>query len=304
MILLVGAGGYLGSILTKSFIESGHNVITVSNTFQWEKLPSESRYHCTAGMFDFYSHEIKNVTTIIYMAGSTDILNAELNPANDLISHMSQLRSFLESLSGVKNTSLRKVFFFSSAGTIYGESQGSSSAKSEDSVMAPLSIYGKRNMLLEDIFCQYADKLDIQHCSVRISNPFGITQQNFRRKGLIHALLSSSLNGNCVYLRGDGLQKRDYLYSSDFCKIIIELSSLVVLPRYINVCSGISLTALDIVSMMNQIGLYPNISLVSDQPHYEIRESYLSNALMLKLLGERVFPLLPMQDALLLLQNG
>ena len=304
MILLIGAGGYLGSILANAFTNNGEKVLTVSTSFQWENILGERRYKCSASMFDLYSDEIEQVTSIIYMAGSTDLLKAELNPADDLITHISQLHSFLDLLSSAKVKSLQRIFFFSSAGAIYGESSLSSIPKQEDFTLAPISIYGKRNMLLEDIFFNHAKKLNCQYCSVRISNPFGITQNNFRRKGLIHVLLSSAKDHFNVNLRGNGLQKRDYLFSEDFCSIIVGLTKLAVLPRELNVCSGSSLSAIDIVSIMNDLNVYPNITISPDQPSYEIIESNLSNKLMLNLLGRKVSPLTPMKNALSILLNG
>ena len=216
MILLIGAGGYLGSILANTFTSNGKHVITVSTSFQWQNIPNEKRYICSASMFDLYADSIEQVTSIIYMAGSTDLLKAELDPASDVVNHISQLRSFLLSLSSANVKRLKNVFFFSSAGAIYGESNLNSTPKKEDSTLAPLSIYGKRNMLLEDVFFHHAKNLNCQYCSVRISNPFGITQKNFRRKGLIHVLLSSAKDDIRVDLRGNGLQKRDYIFLMTF----------------------------------------------------------------------------------------
>ena len=298
MILLIGAGGYLGSILARFFTQRGEAVLTVSSSFQWHSIPNETRYVCSANMFHLYSDKIDEVTSIIYMAGSTDLLEAELNPASDLIKHISQIRSFFESLSTAKKDSLKNILFFSSAGAIYGEGQFSPTLKSEESTLAPLSIYGKRNMLLEDIFYQYARSLNCQNCSVRISNPFGITQNQFRRKGLINVLLSSAKEGFNVDLRGNGLQTRDYLFSEDFCKIIGGLIELAALPRHLNVCSGLSFSAIDIISMMNHLSIYPNYSIVPDQPSYEIIESKLSNRLMIELLSKKIDPLTSMQYAL------
>ena len=68
MILLIGAGGYLGSILANAFTNNGKKVITVSTSFQWKIIPNETRYKCSASMFDLYSDEIGQVTSIIYMA--------------------------------------------------------------------------------------------------------------------------------------------------------------------------------------------------------------------------------------------
>ena len=298
---MIGAGGYLGSILASAFTNNGEEVITVSTSFQWDKIPNEIRYKCSASMFDLYSAEIKDVTSIIYMAGSTDLRRAELDPASDIVTHITQLRSFLASLFSAKIKSLEKILFFSSAGAIYGESYLCSTPKQEDSPLAPLSIYGKRNVLLEDVFSHYAKKLNCQYCSVRISNPFGITQNNFRRKGLIHVLLSSAKDQFKVNLRGNGLQKRDYIFSEDFCRIMSELIKLPVLPHQLNVCSGSSFSAMDIVSMMNHLNAYPNICISPDQPSYEVIESNLANSLMLSLIEKKVSSLTSMQNSLRIL---
>ncbi|MCB4412111.1 NAD-dependent epimerase/dehydratase family protein [Synechococcus sp. MU1611] len=298
MILLIGAGGYLGSILSSSLVEIGEEIITVSSSFQWSPIPNETRFICDASMFNLYSEKIDRVTCIIYMAGSTDILKSELNPADDLITHMSQLRGFFESLSSVSTSSLRKLFFFSSAGAIYGDSYSSVIPHHEESLLAPLSIYGKRNMLLEDIFYHYSKIVGCQYCALRISNPFGITQNMFRRKGLINALLYSAKEGYIVSLRGNGQQKRDYLFAKDFCQILIGLIKHSELPPCINVCSGLSFSAIDLVSLMNKLNIFPNISTVSDQPYYEVRESRLSNGLLTKLLEQQVYPLTSMEEAL------
>ena len=81
---------------------------------------------------------------------------------------------------------------------------------------------------------------------------------------------------------------------------LIELDDL---PHQLNVCSGTSLTAIDIVSIMNHLNIYPNISISPDQPSYEVIESNLSNSLMLRVLGEKFYPLTSMQNALPILLN-
>ena len=297
MILLIGAGGYLGSILANTFTSNGKHVITVSTSFQWQNIPNEKRYICSASMFDLYADSIEQVTSIIYMAGSTDLLKAELDPASTSKSYLATVLSCFHYLR-LMSKGLKMSFF---ALLVQFMVKFLCLPKQEDSTLAPLSIYGKRNMLLEDVFFHHAKNLNCQYCSVRISNPFGITQKNFRRKGLIHVLLSSAKDDIRVDLRGNGLQKRDYIFSDDFCRIISGLTELIVLPRCLNVCSGSSLTAVDIVSMMNQLNVYPNISISSVQPSHEIIESNLSNSLMLSLFGEKDYPLTSMQNALRIL---
>ena len=281
MIVLLGGGGYLGSILADYFSIRGEQVVNVCRSFQSPPLSSETRVVSSVGDYQNYFNFIKNGSILIYMAGSTNIDAAEKSPDNDLTSHLSEMTLFFD---GARKHSIdfRKIIFFSSAGAVYGDSN--SVRKDESTVPCPKSVYGRRNILLEDNFKFHAELLGFNYCVLRISNPYGPTQYQFRRKGLIQALLLSARSGNKITLRGNGLQERDYIEDQDFCYSVFKVSQLISQPPIINVCSGVSLSALEVIKIMNHNGIYPNFDLIDLNPQYEVIDSLLSNKLLLDLL--------------------
>lgn len=287
MISILGSGGYLGSILSEFFLSRNYDVISISRSFQWTNSHSRNKFITAAvSCTDLYREDILSSEIIIYMAGSTNISEAQLNPADDLIDHISELRTFFDIF---KSQSFRPKYFlfFSSAGAVYGDSLGI--YKSEDMFLSPKSVYGKRNCILEDVVSNYCSILDIQYSIFRIANPYGPTQHLFRRKGLIQSLLHSSNNNQSpLILRGNGNQKRDYLYSNDLCNIVFELVQMTSLPNIINICSGTSLSAREIIDIMNSRSIFPNFSYIPDQPVYEVKDSLLSNKLLTSLLDTSI----------------
>lgn len=272
MIVLLGGGGYLGSILAAYFVSKGENVLTVSRSFQWTQIKKEQRVISQIGNFSNFNALIEKDSTIIYMAGSTDLVKAEENPADDFLTHTDDIKALFECMSSAQFT-LRRFIFMSSAGAIYGDSHGI--FKSENSFLSPKSIYGKRNLMLESIVADYCKINNIEYSCFRVSNPYGATQHLFRRKGLIQSLILSSITGQLIQLRGSGWQCRDYFFADDFCHSTGKLLDLCALPRCINICSGVSMTS---------HGVVPNIEVLDEQPDFEVKDSLLDNSLLLSLI--------------------
>lgn len=281
-MILIGSGGYLGHILAKHFSTKLSRQLTcVSRSFQWAKLVDENRIICSASSIDNYNHLIKPDSQIIYMAGSTNLLAAEESAAKDLISHVDEMQGFLKAINQLKDRP-KRIIFFSSGGTVYGDSKGAFC--SELSLLAPKSIYGTRNCLLEIIFQNYCELMDIDFSVFRISNPFGPYQFMFKRKGLIQTLLQSSLTGNEITLRSGGRQIRDYIYADTFCTAVEALLRIEDLPRVINIASGYSTSGLNIIEFLNQMDIYPVVKYTNTERVFEVSDSILDNQLMCKLL--------------------
>ncbi|WP_206749762.1 NAD-dependent epimerase/dehydratase family protein [Synechococcus sp. GEYO] len=277
----MGGGGYLGSILVEYFLNQGQQILNISRSFQFSHLPAETRIVSAVGDCQNYINQIKNGSILIYMAGSTNIEKAQSFPDVDLTSHLSEMKLFFEVVRQ-NSVHFRKIIFFSSAGAVYGDSN--SIRKDETSAPCPKSIYGKRNLLLEDTFRFYAELLGFNYCVLRISNPYGPTQRYFRRKGLIQALLLSAKSGNNIILRGNGLQKRDYIEDRDFCYSVFKVSQLTVQPPVINICSAFSLSALDVINILEQNGIHATYKISDLSPQYEVKDSLLSNKLLTNIL--------------------
>lgn len=293
MIFLIGAGGYLGSILCKHFASLGLDVFTISRTFQWKKLPSESRLVSEVSTINNYINKINDSSLLIYMAGSTDIKLAEESPSKDLSMHIHEMESlfFAMRINSIRPT---KFIFMSSAGAIYGDSE--CKKKSENDILCPKSAYGKRNLLLEVLVSTNCRLLNIDYSCLRVSNPYGSTQYLFKRKGLIQSLIRSSITKELITLRGDGKQKRDYIHASDFCRILENLINCPSLPSRLNICSGLSLSSLDVVNILKDFNLSPNFDVISFQPSYEVKDSLLDNNRVFTLLNQPDYKFVTVKD--------
>ena len=290
MITILGAGGFLGYSLAYELNSLHYNYTTVSRSFQWQPFTSENRFLCPVSYVESYSQNFTNDSTVIYMAGSTDLALAESDDVSDLEKHENEMRMFFAGLSDSVHLP-SKFIFFSSAGTVYGDAQGCPAT--ETSPLQPKSAYGRRNVALENLFSSLVHSLGQQAHVFRISNPFGPRQFLFRRKGLIQSLISSSFNNSVLTLRADGLQSRDYISAQQLSVAVIQACSLDNLPQYLNFSSGFSFTAIEIVDILINLGLSPQVTYSSESFPFEVQDSVVSPQLLcshLKLKQDHFFP--------------
>ena len=220
MIILVGAGGFLGYSLARHFSNKRMHFATISRSFQWLPALFERRFIGSASeAVDFFGDDYDEIT-VLYMAGSPNLVLAEQEPLFDLDLHLSEIKSFLQFFLNLKSI-CKQFYFFSSAGTVYGDSKGV--IKTEMSELYPKSAYGKRNVALESFVLSWARSNGAQASILRVTNPFGPGQSRFRRRGLIQALIDSASTGQQVLIRGNGYQKRDYIYIDNLCLMVEKL---------------------------------------------------------------------------------
>lgn len=275
MIYLLGAGGFIGSAIAKSLNQSSAAFATVSRSFQWSQLSNEVRYIDSISFFAEGANVLVDGDVVVYMAGSTNLAFAENDPARDLCGHILEIESFFARIRSLKLV-LGRFIFVSSAGTVYGDCNGIK--VKEDTPLCPISVYGRRNALLESFVEVSASSIAENFCIFRVSNPFGPYQYSFRRKGLVQVLLNSALTGEQVDLRGGGYQVRDYIYSDDLAFIFCTLFQIKNISGCINISSGFSYSAREVVSILSKQGYIPNINYVFEESSYEVKDSLVDNS--------------------------
>ena len=285
-IVLLGAGGFIGKSLAIKAAKKYRSVICISRSFQW--LPPEHfddvviQICCAVSNIYLYQEFVKPHIPIIYMAGSTNLRKAELDPDLDYKIHADSLLNFLELLD-----KSNKIIYLSSGGTVYGEASEVPSKESD--TLHPISAYGIRNMRLEELFLTFTSHHGFDSSLIlRVANPFGIDQLHVRRKGLIMSLIESAFLGSNVTLRSGGSQKRDYIAISDLCELIFILlrfehsSSIQIL----NACSGKSFTSKQISSIIYKfLNKKPSVIYSDDQEKFDVINSCLDDTLMRKILS-------------------
>ena len=293
MYMLIGAGGFIGFALANYLSEKSLPYITVSRSFQWSNRPFETRYICSASSLFSGDISFPSEISIIYMAGSPNLLAAEADPFFDFKSHFDELSTFLEGVSLLRCS--LKFFFLSSGGAVYGDSNGV--PKAESSPLSPKSVYGRRNVLLETLVKSFSTTFSIDSTILRVTNPFGPGQSLFRRKGLIQALIDSSASGETVFVRGDGFQERDYIYTSHLSSLLFSVIDAQSYSSVLNIASGYSYSARDIVHFLKSHGLQPRVEYLKESREFEVNDSIVLPDAALRVAGLAKSDISPLTSA-------
>ena len=284
-LVIFGAGGFLGKSLVSYAQYLYSDIICISRSFCWSE-PNNSLKNklklieCEIAEVQQYSYLLKSGFVAIFMAGSTSLSQAQITGANDYCNHFKTLLPLFDFFNNAS-----KLFFISSGGTVYGESTGAASKESDRP--SPISIYGYRNLILEQIIESLCPIIGVSYCILRLANPFGSEQLNLMRKGLICSLINSCLTGEVVCLRGKGLQERDYVHVDDFSELLISLIALDVtsIPCILNICSGYSLSGASVVELVTaNMGKSPNIIVSDESSPFDVQCSRLDDSLLREVL--------------------
>ena len=119
----------------------------------------------------------------------------------------------------------------------------------EDDPLHPKSIYGHRNKLLESTLVQFMAK-NIHYMILELANPWSRVNSG-KENRLILALMQSCIDQRLVTPRGGGLQRRHFFGERFVCFDLQSFKSPLPLSSgIVNVCSGVSYTGKQMVSLI------------------------------------------------------
>jgi UDP-glucose 4-epimerase len=121
----------------------------------------------------------------------------------------------------------KRIIFSSSGGAIYGNNYALSHLESDSP--KPTTKYGHLKLDIENQLIKLGSANKINNVSIRISNPYGGTFDNFFKRGFINSLLRSVQNSEEVEVWGSGEQIRDFVHINDlisFFKLVLDAEDL------------------------------------------------------------------------------
>jgi UDP-glucose 4-epimerase len=152
-----------------------------------------------------------------------------------------------------------KVIFISSAGVIYDESE---LIFNEKSVLNPKSFYGASKLMLEN----HIKSIYKKSSNYLILRPTNIVNE-IQDYGIFGAVANSAHNKQTFTIYGNS--KKDYIHIENFSQILHELILNDVCDEILNVGSGYSFTANEIIEEFErQLNLKINICL-SEKKNYD-----------------------------------
>lgn len=253
-ILFIGGAGFIGSHLIHKFIQD-----TAYHIFVFEPIFANINrlVECTDKItiirgslndFDLLKCTIEDhkIDTIVHLV-STLVPGSTYDDFKREFENVVFPTSRLMELCAEKEI---KFIYFSSGGTVYGNSKSGEKFKESDN-LSPISYYGLTKQIIENNILFENRRGNLNYLIIRPSNPFGIGQALHGNQGFIAVALGKILSGEPIEVWGDGSNVRDYLYVNDLADAFYKLTKTNVNNDTINIGSGFGYSVNDIINRLH-----------------------------------------------------
>jgi UDP-glucose 4-epimerase len=249
--LVLGAGGFLGTNLSRRLLQSGQEVRGYGRRSEvWQ--PPDSIEWIEADFEDLQAlnSALRGVETVFHLISMTVPSGSRSSPLQDVVGNVAGTVRLLDLC--VAN-GIRKVVFASSGWTVYGRSEGI--PVPENAETNPISSYGVGKLAIEKYLNLYKHLDLIEPVSLRIANPFGPFQIASHNQGAIAVFARQALQGRPIEIWGDGMVVRDYLFVDDVIEALMRAAEFPGAETVFNIGSGHGRSLLDIVrAIERQLG--------------------------------------------------
>ncbi len=249
-VLVTGGAGFIGKYLVKSLLKKGDSVTIFDNfsnstknsiSFLVEKGVKVIEGDITK--IQDLQNAIKDHDIVIHLAAKISVLESINNPSETFRINVDGTNNVL---TACRNNHVKKIIISSSA-AVYGESPPDVKL-TEESVMNPISPYGKSKMQMEQNIKEFTSKHGIDYVILRFFNIYGIGQSS-EYAGVITKFIKRIIEEKPLQIFGDGLQTRDFVAIYDVIQSIHN-ASVYDKSGIFNIASGKIVTIKELAEQM------------------------------------------------------
>lgn len=246
---MLGGNGFLGSHLVDRLLAGGHEVAVL------DRAPPPIGIHW-AGVRQFHgaledgkvvSEALLACDTVYHLVSTTVPSTSNLDPVADIHGN---LIATVRVLDLMVKYGVRKIVYFSSGGTVYGDVDADQ--VDETNALAPVCSYGVVKVGIENYLGMYAHLYGLEPTVLRASNPYGARQGHSGLQGLIGTCLVRVAQGLPIEIWGDGSIVRDYIYVDDLARLAV-LSGQSRQTGIFNAGSGVGHSVAEVVSAIGRV---------------------------------------------------
>ena len=252
-ILILGAGGFIGTNLTDELIGLGAVLTLFDATFEAERASRWKDQGARIVTGDFsklgvISEElVKNQDLIFHFISTTCPTNSNLNIAAEYTDNVLPTTRLLDACT----VSMPRIIFLSSGGTVYGKDHAGICKEEDDAF--PISSYGIQKLTIEKLLYLYNYIHGIDYRIIRLANPYGPYQRTNGVQGVVTNFLHRVLKDEPLTLAGDGSVVRDYIYIADVIKGILRISQDDAPNKLYNFGSGKGTSVIEVIHTIEKI---------------------------------------------------
>lgn len=230
-ILITGAGGYIGSVATYLFLQTGYKVVAVDNFSTGYRQPLEllqKKYG--KSRLTFYKSDLiniskifdqeKNICAVVHFAANCSVNESMANPGKYFKNNVCGSVYLLEAmvLNNIKN------LVFSSTCAVYGNAQVL--PVTEDHPTYPANPYGESKLMMEKIIMWYSKIKEIDFVLLRYFNVCGASDDGLigdSKKPSVHLMqnaIRSALGLEKFYLTCQEVDTPDKSPIRDYINVV------------------------------------------------------------------------------------
>ena len=220
-ILVIGATGFLGELVTARLARDGHQIIClVRNSVIGIKKPNIVYVQATLDDSQAIAENARDADFVLHFAWDTTPGTSKGQPSIEAVNNLLPTFKLIEQLHTFPNC---QTVFVSSAGAVYDDAiQGSAT---ETSPLSPKSYYGAGKLSVEMFLRAYAAQTAHPVVIVRPPNVYGPGQRVKRHFAIVPTLMQTIRDGSTFTVWGDGEATRDYLFSEDLGEFFALLTA-------------------------------------------------------------------------------
>lgn len=252
-ILVLGAAGYIGRELCRGLVSMGARVTGYDRVMPedaWLRGLDRDRLDWVSG--DLSEREkllvaSRDIDYVFHLVSTTipDTSNKDL--PFDLLSNVIPTIQLLDVL---KDRNLRKLVFISSGGTVYGIPRTIPIPEHHET--DPICGYGIHKLAIEKYLNLYNYNHGLDHCILRLSNPYSPSQISDRPQGAIGKFVYKALRHEPIEIWGDGSVVRDYVYMDDVLEAFYRAMEYRGDKHIFNVGSGTGHSLTEIAEVIEE----------------------------------------------------
>ena len=272
-VAVTGGAGFIGSNLTASLLEAGHQVsifdnLETGNLENIENLDVEfvkGDLRNQSEVQDFFAN--RNLEYCIHLGAMGSVPRSIENPRTSFEANVLGTLNLLESARIA-----RVPIIYSSSSSVYGSNL--KLPKEELDWQSPISPYGSFKSSSESMLMAYGKSYDLKINIFRLFNVYGPRQNpHGAYSAVIPRWIISALRNEPITIFGDGNQKRDFTFVEDVNKIILlTMNKLESEMLPINLAFGNPVTLNEMVSIFKEF--FPRLEVTySDVRKGDIRDS-------------------------------
>ena len=277
-VLIIGGNGFIGTHLVDTFLQHGHKVRVFD--YSLDKFRDKIK-DVDYRIFNFdniaeLTESLTDIDIVYHLAGSSVPSTSNLDPTMEIQKNLLPTIRLLEIMVKLKR---KKIIFFSSGGTVYGNPV--SSPTDENQYLAPISSYGIIKVTIEYYLKLYERLYGIKALIIRPSNPYGPRQGHQFTQGIISTFLRELQLDEELTVFGDGKSTKDYIYISDLVDACYKLSLSYDSGEY-NIGSGVGVSINEIIKVISDVtNKHPKIK-YTESKKYDVRNFVLDTSKLKK----------------------